>query len=130
MHLRASLHNHVNGLFERDTNLERIAVHLDPARCGLTFDTAHATKGGIADLGAAIPKFARHIVNVHVKDLAADGSFCPLGHGTLNLESVFVARRTSATTAGWWWTRKRRDSTTLTPAASPCIICAGLPCSV
>jgi inosose dehydratase len=90
---RASLHNHVNGLFESEADLERIVACLDPARCGLTFDCAHAAKGGSTDLGAAIRKFARHIVNVHVKDLAADGSFCPLGRGTLDIESVFAALR-------------------------------------
>lgn len=93
--LEISMHNHANTLLESEEDLARLTSHLDPSFCGLAFDTAHAAKGGIADLGAAIKRFAPFTTNVHLKDLADDGSFCPLGKGTLDLGAAVEALKDS-----------------------------------
>lgn len=91
--VRVSLHNHAGCLFETADDLARISAGLDPALCGLTFDTAHAAKGGMTDLATPLRRLAPWITNVHLKDLAADGSFCPLGRGTLDLAAALAVLR-------------------------------------
>ena len=86
-----SLHNHAGCLFESAEDLDRLCEHLDPSLCGLTFDTAHAAKGGMVDLGEHITRLASHITNLHLKDVANEGHFCPLGQGTLDLTGVLNA---------------------------------------
>jgi sugar phosphate isomerase/epimerase len=86
-----SLHNHAGCLFESAEDLDRVTEHLDPSVCGITFDTAHAAKGGMVDLGGNIKRLASHITNVHLKDLASEGHFCPLGQGTLDLTGALNA---------------------------------------
>jgi sugar phosphate isomerase/epimerase len=83
-----SLHNHADTIFESVEDLQRVFSYIEPVYCGLTFDTAHAAKGGIGDLAAAIEAFKPFINNVHLKDLSASGRFCPLGSGTLDLVPV------------------------------------------
>jgi sugar phosphate isomerase/epimerase len=89
--VQVSLHNHAGCLFENAEDLDKLAEHLDPSLCGITFDTAHAAKGGMVDLGEHITRLANHITNVHLKDLAQEGHFCPLGQGTLELTGVLKA---------------------------------------
>lgn len=86
-----SLHNHTGSVFGRLEDLRRAAELLDPAICGLTFDTAHAHNCGITDLGAAINALARVITNVHLKDARTDGEFCPIGTGAIDLPAVLAA---------------------------------------
>lgn len=83
-----SLHNHADTIFESIDQLRRVFALLDPQLCGLTFDTAHAAKGGIADLAAALEAFKPYLNNIHLKDLTVDGRFCPIGTGTLDLAGV------------------------------------------
>lgn len=83
-----SLHNHADSLFETADDLDALVEHLDPRLCGLTFDTAHAAKGGMTDLAEHIARFAEYIRNVHLKDMSAEGRFCPLGEGVLDLEDA------------------------------------------
>lgn len=80
-----SLHNHADTIFESIDDLHRVFEHIDPRYCGLTFDTAHAAKGGITDLAAAVRAFKPYLNNVHLKDLSAEGQFRPVGTGTLDL---------------------------------------------
>lgn len=83
-----SLHNHAGSLFESIEQLKRVFEYIDPQYCGMTFDTAHAAKGGIDDLAGALEHFKSVVNNVHLKDLSTDGTFCALGEGTLDLKSV------------------------------------------
>ncbi|XEC96202.1 sugar phosphate isomerase/epimerase family protein [Paenibacillus tarimensis] len=83
-----SLHNHADTILESIDDIKRIFEHIDPACCGLTFDTAHAAKGGIEDLAGALEQFKPFVNNIHLKDLSGDGKFCLLGRGTLDLKSV------------------------------------------
>ena len=89
--LALSLHNHADCLFATQDDLDKLCAHLDPGVCGLTFDTAHADKGGMRDLAAAIRKLGPFITNVHLKDRDARGAFCPLGTGVMDLAPALDA---------------------------------------
>lgn len=91
--LRISIHNHASSIVESEEDVARVLDKLDPEVCGLTFDTAHAAKGGVTDFTSTIRRFKNHLINVHLKDLGGDGKFCPLGQGTLNLDPIFDALR-------------------------------------
>lgn len=86
--LSISIHNHANSIFETEEDLERVLGLVDTDVCGLTLDTAHAIKGGITDLAAAARRFSTSLRNVHLKDIDADGTFCPIGTGTAALAPV------------------------------------------
>lgn len=86
--VHVSLHNHAGCLFESAEDLDKLTQSLDPSLCGITFDTAHAAKGGMADLGGCIKRFRSFISNVHLKDVSEEGYFCPLGQGVLSLAEV------------------------------------------
>jgi sugar phosphate isomerase/epimerase len=86
-----SIHNHVDSLVETEEDIARLLERLDPAACGLTLDTAHAAKAGIANVERLAVRFGQHLLNVHLKDLAADGTFCALGQGTLALSPILEA---------------------------------------
>lgn len=88
-----SIHNHVNSIVETERDILRLLNQLDPSLCGLTYDTAHAAKSGIADLTGLIGKVISHLLNVHLKDLDAEGNFCPLGRGRLDLAPVVALLR-------------------------------------
>lgn len=88
--LRISLHNHADSPFETPEDVVRMAELLDPALCGLTLDTAHFAKGGCRDIAGMIPRLQEHIINIHLKDLAADGRFCPVGQGTLEMKAILA----------------------------------------
>lgn len=89
--LSLSLHNHADCLFETDEDLDKLRAHLDPGVCGLTFDTAHADKGGMTDLAGAVRRLGPFITNVHLKDRDEQGAFCPLGRGVMDLAPVLDA---------------------------------------
>lgn len=86
-----SIHNHVNSLVETEDDIARLLDRLDPAVCGLTLDTAHAAKAGISDVHRLIGRFRSHLLNVHLKDMDAQGHFCALGAGSLQVEPVLAA---------------------------------------
>lgn len=83
-----SIHNHVGSMVETEADILRLLEQLDPAWCGLTYDTAHAAKAGVTDLTGLLGKVQRHLLNVHLKDLSVEGNFCPLGRGRLDLAPV------------------------------------------
>lgn len=91
--LAISIHNHVNSLVETEADIARLLERLDPSICGLTLDTAHAAKAGVADVSRLVERFAGHLINVHLKDIAPDGTFCALGQGTLAIEPILSALR-------------------------------------
>jgi sugar phosphate isomerase/epimerase len=66
---------------------------------GLTVDTAHLAKSGIADIGRLIRDFAPVIDNLHLKDYA-DGQWRLLGQGTLDFKAILTALD-DITYAGW-----------------------------
>lgn len=86
-----SIHNHANCLFESEKDLAMLFEHLEPKMCGFTLDTAHAAKAGIKDIASLVHRFRDHLNNVHLKDSSDSGVFCPLGHGTIELDNVLKA---------------------------------------
>ncbi len=91
--LAISIHNHVKSIVETDKDILTLLEQLDPALCGLTYDTAHAAKAGVTDLTGLLEKVRPHLLNVHLKDLNEEGQFCPLGRGRLNLPPVIQKLR-------------------------------------
>ncbi|TDQ33762.1 sugar phosphate isomerase/epimerase family protein [Aureibacillus halotolerans] len=83
-----SLHNHADTILESVEDIYAVFDTINPDYCGLTFDTAHAAKGGMTDLADALQQFKPLINNIHLKDLSKEGSFTVLGRGTLDLASV------------------------------------------
>jgi len=88
-----SLHNHADTIVETVEDIAALFEHIDPQYCGLTFDTAHAAKGGVKDLAGTLEHYRAFVNNVHLKDVTADGAFCPIGTGTLDLPAVLAKLR-------------------------------------
>jgi inosose dehydratase len=88
-----SLHNHLGGLFESEGDFEILAGAFDTKAIGFTIDTGHTAKAGIRDAGALVRRYARLLRNVHLKDMDAQGHFCPLGRGGVDLRGVLKALR-------------------------------------
>lgn len=86
-----SIHNHVDSLVESEEDMARLLAMLGPHQCGLTLDTAHAVKAGIVGVERLAVRFREHLLNVHLKDISADGQFCALGAGTLALAPILEA---------------------------------------
>lgn len=86
-----SIHNHVGSLVESEQDIARLLERVDPSLCGLTLDTAHAAKAGVADVSGLVRRFGDHLVNVHLKDIAGDGTFCALGQGLLAIRPILDA---------------------------------------
>jgi inosose dehydratase len=59
---------------------------------GLTIDTGHLLKSGIADVGKLIRDFGSVIDNIHAKDYG-QGEFRILGRGILDFDDVIAALR-------------------------------------
>lgn len=91
--VRISLHNHADSMFETGDDLAAVAETLDPARCGLTIDTGHLVKVGVTDIPPILHRFRHLLLNVHLKDLDAQGNFCPLGAGIASLEPALATLR-------------------------------------
>ena len=86
--LQISIHNHVDSLVETEEDIARLLEVLNPEVCGLTLDTAHAAKAGIEDVARLVERFQKHLLNVHLKDLTAEGEFCALGQGVLAIDPI------------------------------------------
>lgn len=97
--LKLSLHHH----FGQPVMLaDEVAIFFDAVTdqaVGLTVDTAHLVKSGVADVAAFIQRFAQLIDNYHMKDIRA-GGFEVLGRGEIDFTAVFAAVRQTGYT-GW-----------------------------
>ena len=110
-----SLHQHFNQPCMHRTDLD---VFFDrPRSFGLTADTAHLAKAGIADIPEVIRTFAPAINNIHVKDLAGD-AFTLLGDGDVSFQPIFDA----IVHAGYdgWIAADEESGTDLTTAMRHC----------
>ncbi len=83
-----SMHNHSDSMVEGEEDIEKLCVKLEPELCGLTIDTGHASRAGIADIPGLIWELEPYINNIHLKDATETGVFCPLGTGIIDLESI------------------------------------------
>lgn len=94
--VKLSLHHHFGQpVMHRDTHRDDFEVFfgaVTPGAVGLTLDTAHAVKSGIADIAGLARDFGAFLDNVHVKDFEA-GQWKTLGRGIIDFEPVFATLR-------------------------------------
>ncbi|MGI8824094.1 MAG: sugar phosphate isomerase/epimerase family protein [Chloroflexota bacterium] len=108
--LQAVYHPHLGSMVESPEDLEKLTKLSDIALCP---DTAHVVAGG-GDPVQMIHQYRDRIKYVHFKDYA-DGTFLPLGEGTVDLAGVVEALR--GTDAARWWTTELDEAGNRGPAA-------------
>lgn len=92
-------HNHMNSTGEPPDAVDAIVSGMDPADVGLLFDIAHYQQGG-GDPVKAVPRYAKHIRVVHLKDVrksdAAPGyQWVELGRGRVDVKGCVAALQSS-----------------------------------
>jgi inosose dehydratase len=130
--LETVFHPHAGTVVEFADEVERLLAGTDPELVGLCLDTGHAVYGGI-DPASLCRAHGTRIGHVHVKDVdadrlgraissgssfqqaVADGVFCPLGRGAIDLAAVADALRASAYDGWVVFEQDRRPG--VTPAA-------------
>ena len=103
--LRAVFHHHAGTYIETPSEVEHLLSITDPSLLGLCLDTGHYFYGG-GDPVEAAQKYAPRIWHLHLKDVredvlndvrrekrgfldaVADGVFCPLGEGDVDIVGV------------------------------------------
>jgi len=97
-------HNHMNSTGQPPEAVDAIVDGMDPANVGLLFDIAHYQQGG-GDPVAAIPRYAKKIKVVHLKDVrkveASPGyRWVELGRGRVDVKGCVAALQKSGF-EGW-----------------------------
>lgn len=108
MGLRAVFHHHAGTYIETPLEVERLLSVTDPSLLGLCLDTGHYFYGG-GDPVEVAQKYASRIWHLHLKDVrgsvldcarkekrgfmdaVANGIFCPLGEGDVDILAVLKA---------------------------------------
>ena len=95
--LQTGFHNHMGTIGQTPEAVDAILAAADPKYVKLELDVAHYLQGG-GDPAAAIRKYARRILFLHLKDVkdAANKNgyeFVELGQGRVNLAAIFDALR-------------------------------------
>ena len=87
-----SLHHHVDQPVMVLEDFREFFDGLEPGVLGLTVDTAHLAKAGIADLPGFIDEFGPHVDNLHLKDYDhATSAWRLFGQGDLDLNGILDA---------------------------------------
>jgi sugar phosphate isomerase/epimerase len=88
-----ALHNPGPGPDESFVELEAVATTLERyPNIGACVDIGNFARAGV-DPVRALQRLAGRIHELHVKDVAADGSYTVLGEGVIDLDAVFVQLR-------------------------------------
>ena len=87
-----SLHHHFNQPLMHRGDFDTFFDTARRGAVGLTVDTAHLAKSGVADIAGLVRDMAEVIDNFHMKDFA-DNQFRLLGSGTLDFAAIFAAIR-------------------------------------
>jgi inosose dehydratase len=99
--LRPAVHPHAGSYIEFEDEIERL---LDESELDLCIDTGHAAYAGI-EADRALVAYSPRLAHVHLKDVRdevvgrglrfwdalAEGVFCPLGEGSVDLPAVLSA---------------------------------------
>jgi inosose dehydratase len=103
--VRAVFHPHAGSYVEFEDEIERLLVDIPADALGLCLDTGHALYSG-ADPAALVRRHAARLEHVHLKDVSgprlaaahtagldfwaaiAQGVFCPVGDGELDLDAL------------------------------------------
>jgi inosose dehydratase len=100
--VRTVVHPHGGSHIQFADEIERLLTDLPADEVGLCLDTGHALYAGL-DPAAMVRQYADRLEHLHLKDLApgrdgadfwtavADGVFCPLGDGVLDLPALASA---------------------------------------
>jgi sugar phosphate isomerase/epimerase len=88
--IRLSLHHHFDQPVMLPEDVREFWAAVEPGAVGLTGDTAHLAKSGVADIPGFVREFAPIIDNVHLKDYA-DGQWRLVGEGSLDLDGILAA---------------------------------------
>jgi len=88
--IRLSLHHHFDQPVMLPDDVREFWAAIEPGTIGLTVDTAHLAKSGVADIPGFIREFAPIIDNIHLKDYA-DGRWRLVGEGELDLDGILAA---------------------------------------
>lgn len=96
---KLSLHNHFNQIIMTRADLDRFFSMATGGSVGLTVDTAHLVKSGIADVAGVIRDYREVLDNIHLKDFA-DGAWRVLGEGRIDFTPILAAIREIGYT-GW-----------------------------
>ena len=89
---RLSLHHHFDQPVMRRADFDAFFDSVVFGTVGLTIDTAHLAKSGIADIAEVVRSFRNVIDNFHIKDFG-EGNWRVLGEGTIDFSPVFDAIR-------------------------------------
>lgn len=90
--VKLSLHNHYDNPVMHRADVEVFFGAAAPGSIGLTADTAHFARSGVADIAGIVRDFAGVIDNFHLKDYA-DGQWRVLGEGGIDFAPIFAAIR-------------------------------------
>lgn len=88
--IRLSLHHHFDQPVMTPEDVREFWGAIEPGTVGLTVDTAHLAKSGVADIPGFIREFAPIIDNIHLKDYS-DGEWRLVGQGDLDLDGILTA---------------------------------------
>jgi sugar phosphate isomerase/epimerase len=90
--LTLAYHNHDFEFFRvgDGTGLDLLYAEADPAHLHAELDVYWAARGGV-DPAAYIRKLGSRCSLVHIKDMAADGSFAEVGTGSMDFPAIFAA---------------------------------------
>ena len=99
--MRFTYHNHELEIYryaDGSCGLDNIIRNTDPAAVGFEIDVHWVKKGG-QDPVEYIKRHSSRIWQVHMKDMAEDGSITELGNGTIDLAGCIEAA--ASTPAEW-----------------------------
>jgi inosose dehydratase len=110
--LRTAFHPHVGSYVETETEIEQLLQRSDPTVVGLCIDTGHLTYAGV-DSVSFTQRHRDQVCHVHLKDVSATvvqqartggwnfaeavahDIFVPLGNGSVDLEAIVAALRST-----------------------------------
>ncbi len=95
--LQTGFHNHMGTIGQTPEAVEAILAAADPRYVKLELDVAHYLQGG-GDPAAAIRKYARRILFIHLKDVKSASNkngyeFVELGQGRVDFPAIFNSLR-------------------------------------
>lgn len=85
--VRFSLHHHYEHPVMLPEDVREFFGAVEDSTIGLTVDTGHLAKSGVADIPGFLAEFAPIVDNIHLKDVDGDG-WRLAGEGTLDLVAV------------------------------------------
>ena len=116
--LVAHLHpsSHGGSVIETEAEYEEILALTDPAVVRFGPDAGHIVRGGI-DPVALLRRHRARVVHVHIKDVAADGAWAPLGAGRLRRPGA-LALLAETGYDGWVMLEEESEAARADPAAA------------